>query len=74
MPDELPLIPVLPDAEAAERARARFRGAYEANGRNVGMAAFIVMTSWRGEFTDDYFALPAGPRPVRDADRGRRLP
>jgi hypothetical protein len=23
------------------------------------MAAFIMMTSWRGEFTDDYFAQPA---------------
>src|SRR5204863_2025787 len=24
-----------------------------------GMAAFIAMTSWQGEFTDDYFAKPA---------------
>ena len=72
---EPPLIPVLPDAEAAERARAGFREAYEAKGRNAGMAAFIAMTSWRGEFTNDYFALPApDPRSVRDADRGRRLP
>ena len=23
------------------------------------MAAFLVMTSWQGEFTDDYFARPA---------------
>jgi hypothetical protein len=23
------------------------------------MAAFIGMTSWRGEFTDEYFAQPA---------------
>src|SRR4051795_11452368 len=56
---EPPLIPVLPDAEAAERARAGFRDAYEAGGRNVGMASFIAMTSWRGEFTDEYFAQPA---------------
>src|SRR5690242_19065979 len=55
---EPPLIPVLPDAEAAERARAAFRDAYEANGRGAGMAAFIAMTSWRGEFTDEYFAQP----------------
>jgi len=27
------------------------------------MAAFIAMTSWRGEFTDEYFAQPA-PDPV----------
>src|SRR5262245_43837038 len=56
---EPPLIPVLPDAERAERARAGFRDAYEAKGRNAGMAAFIAMTSWRGEFTDEYFAQPA---------------
>jgi pimeloyl-ACP methyl ester carboxylesterase len=56
---EPPLIPVLPDAEAAERARAGFRDAYEARGRGAGMAAFIAMTSWPGEFTDDYFAQGA---------------
>jgi pimeloyl-ACP methyl ester carboxylesterase len=55
---EPPLIPVLPDAEAAERACNGFRDAYEANGPNAGMAAFIAMNSWRGEFTDDYFAQP----------------
>jgi pimeloyl-ACP methyl ester carboxylesterase len=56
---EPPLIAVLPDAEAAERARAGFRDAYEAGGSGAGMAAFIAMTSWQGEFTDDYFAQPA---------------
>jgi pimeloyl-ACP methyl ester carboxylesterase len=56
---EPPLIPVLPDSAAAERARAAVRAAYEANGSNAGMAAFIAMTSWRGEFTDEYFAQPA---------------
>jgi len=55
---EPPLIPVLPDAEAAERARAAVRDTYEAKGSNAGMAAFIAMTSWRGEFTDDYFTQP----------------
>jgi pimeloyl-ACP methyl ester carboxylesterase len=55
---EPPLIPVLPDAEAAERARAGVRDAYEAKGSSAGMAAFIALTSWRGEFTDDYFAQP----------------
>src|SRR4051794_14117999 len=61
---EPPLIPVLPDAEAAERARAGFRAAYDANGFGAGMAAFIAMTSWRGEFTDEYFARPA-PDPAQ---------
>ena len=28
------------------------------------MAAFIAMTSWQGEFTDDYFARPA-PDPAQ---------
>ena len=56
---EPPLIPVLPDAQAAERARAGVRDAYEDKGSGAGMAAFIMMTSWRGEFTDDYFAQPA---------------
>src|SRR3954465_15143352 len=56
---EPPLIPVLPDAEAAERARAGVRDAYEADGSSAGMAAFIAMTSWRGEFTDEYFGQPA---------------
>ncbi|MFF9126334.1 alpha/beta fold hydrolase [Streptomyces sp. NPDC014889] len=56
---EPPLIPVLPDAAAAERARAAVRQAYQDGGWGAGMAAFIAMTSWRGRFTDDYFARPA---------------
>ena len=56
---EPPMIPVLPDAEAAERARAGFHDAYEAGGAGAGMAAFIAMSSWQGEFTDEYFAQPA---------------
>jgi len=55
---EPPIIPVLPDAAAAERARAAFHDVYEARGRGAGMAAFIAMTAWRGEFTDEYFAQP----------------
>ena len=62
---------MLPDAAAAERARAGFRDAYEANGSGAGMAAFIAMTSWRGEFTEEYFAQPAADpalfgRPTED--------
>jgi hypothetical protein len=56
---EPPLIPVLSDAVAAERARAGIRDTYEAEGWGAGMAAFIAMTSWRGEFSDEYFAQPA---------------
>ena len=61
---EPPLMSVLPDAEAAQRAQAGVRDAYEARGWGAGMAAFIAMTSWRGEFTDDYFAQPA-PDPAQ---------
>jgi hypothetical protein len=55
---EPPLIAVLPDYAAADRARAAVRDAYQANGSNAGMAAFIAMTAWRGEFTDEYFDQP----------------
>jgi pimeloyl-ACP methyl ester carboxylesterase len=72
---EPPIIPVLPDAEAAERARAGLRDIYEAKGTGAGMTAFIAMTSWRGEFTDEYFARPA-PDPAQFGmpaeDDGRR--
>lgn len=72
---EPPIIPVLPDAEAAERARAGIRDTYEAKGAGAGMAAFIAMTSWRGEFTGDYFTQPA-PDPAQlgmpAEDDGRR--
>lgn len=56
---EPPLVAVLPDAAAAERARAGVREAYQARGWGAGMAAFIAMTSWQGEFTDEYFARAA---------------
>ena len=56
---EPPLVLVLPDAEAAQRAQAGYRDVYQAKGRGAGMAAFIALTSWHGEFTDDYFAQPA---------------
>ena len=56
---EPPLIPLLPDAAAAERAQTAVREVYEAKGWGAGMAAFIAMTSWQGEYTDEYFARPA---------------
>jgi pimeloyl-ACP methyl ester carboxylesterase len=67
---EPPMIPVLPDAAAAERALAAVRDAYEAGGSAAGMPAFIAMASWRGEFTDEFFAQPAPP--ASGADDGRR--
>ena len=55
---EPPMIPVLPDAAAAERARSGITDVYNAKGMGAGMAAFLGMTMWQGEFTDDYFAQP----------------
>ena len=56
---EPPINAVLPDAANAERACAAFREAYRSKGFGAGMAAFMAMTSWQGEFTDAYFAQPA---------------
>ncbi|MGC4893348.1 alpha/beta fold hydrolase [Micromonospora sp. DT31] len=55
---EPPLVALLPDTEAATRATAVCQEAYREKGWGAGMAAFLAMTSWRGEFTDDYFARP----------------
>lgn len=72
---EPPMNAVLPDAAGADRARAAFNDAYEAKGSGAGMAAFIAMTSWQGEFTEEYFAQPA-PDPAMfgmpSVDDGRR--
>ena len=72
---EPPLASMLPDAEAAERAAAQFRDAYRDKGLGAGMASFIAMTSWKGEFTKDYFEQPpADPRQfgLPSEDDGRR--
>ena len=55
---EPPLMSVLPDAAAAKRAEAAVGDAYGAGGRHAGMAAFIAMSSWQGEFTDEFLARP----------------
>ncbi|MBK3559159.1 alpha/beta hydrolase [Streptomyces sp. MBT56] len=55
---EPPLITITPDGPAAVRARAGVRDAYEKRGWGAGMAAFVAMTSWEGEFTEAYFAQP----------------
>ncbi|SDO31300.1 alpha/beta fold hydrolase [Lentzea jiangxiensis] len=72
---EPPIIDVLPDAAAARRARDAFMDVYQAKGGGAGMAAFIQMSSWAGEYTDEYFALPA-PDPAQfgmpSEDDGRR--
>ncbi|HEY2771724.1 MAG TPA: alpha/beta hydrolase [Solirubrobacteraceae bacterium] len=72
---EPPLVPVLADASAAERAMHAMRDVYLAKGSNAGMAAFIAMTSWQGEFTDEYYARPVPPPAafgMPDEDDGSR--
>jgi pimeloyl-ACP methyl ester carboxylesterase len=56
---EPPLRGELPDADAVARAMAIYRDAYNTKGFGAGMAAFIGMTSWHGQLTDEYFATPA---------------
>ncbi|MGH3473550.1 MAG: alpha/beta fold hydrolase [Aeromicrobium sp.] len=55
---EPPLIDVLPDAKQARAAQQGFQAVYQEKGSGAGMAAFIAMSSWQGEFTDDYLAQP----------------
>src|SRR5690606_12995806 len=61
---EPPLLHTLPDAEAAQRATQATQETYQAKGWGAGMASFLAMTMWRGEFTDEYFAQPT-PDPAQ---------
>lgn len=56
---EPPLIDMLPDKDAARRATDAVQQTYQAKGWGHGMAAFITLTSWQGEYTEAYFAQPA---------------
>lgn len=56
---EPPSVWALPDAEAGTRAFDQVRKAYSDNGFGAGMAAFIALGGWQGEFTDEFFAQPA---------------
>ena len=53
---EPPLLALLPDAARAFAAERDVQAAYRDKGWGYGMAAFIALTSWQGEFTDDYAA------------------
>lgn len=55
---EPPSFWLLPDAEAADRAFRAVRDAYQAGGQGRGMAQFVAVTMWQGEFTDEFFAQP----------------
>jgi pimeloyl-ACP methyl ester carboxylesterase len=55
---EPPLLTLLPDAERALAAERAVQAAYHAKGWGAGMAAFIALTSWQGELTDEFAARP----------------
>ena len=72
---EPPLLTLLPDADLALAAERAVQAAYRDRGFGAGMAAFIALTSWTGEFTDAYLAQPS-PDPAQFGlptdDDGRR--
>jgi len=51
---EPPLLTVLPDAEEAFAAERKVQEAYHASGFGAGMAMFIALSSWQGQFTDEF--------------------
>jgi pimeloyl-ACP methyl ester carboxylesterase len=61
---EPPLIEMLPDKAAARRASDAVQETYAAKGWGHGMAAFMQLTMWQGQYTDEYFAQPA-PDPAQ---------
>ncbi|MFD2470927.1 alpha/beta fold hydrolase [Amycolatopsis silviterrae] len=72
---EPPVISALPDAAAAARACDAMTEVYLSRGWGYGMAAFIAMTSWVGEFTEEFFGLPVaepGQFGLPAEDDGRR--
>ena len=58
---EPPVIGVLSDAERAFAAEHRVKRAYDARGWGAGMASFIALSSWQGEFTDEFAAQSPDP-------------
>jgi pimeloyl-ACP methyl ester carboxylesterase len=72
---EPPVLGVLPDADHAFAAERWVKEAYAERGWGAGMAAFIALTSWPGEFTEEFgreapdpagFGLPTDDDGSRD--------
>jgi pimeloyl-ACP methyl ester carboxylesterase len=55
---EPPLFATVPDADHAREAEAAVQARYHEGGFGSGMAAFIGLTSWQGEYTQEYFEQP----------------
>jgi len=58
---EPPLLAVLPDSAQAFAAEKKVQDAYHQRGWGAGMATFIALTSWQGEFTDEFAREPVDP-------------
>ncbi|MFF1823353.1 alpha/beta fold hydrolase [Kribbella sp. NPDC058245] len=56
---EPPLITVVPDSKAAQAANDDIYETYQRDGLGAGMAKFIALVSFEGEFPDDYTDQPA---------------
>ena len=69
---EPPILSVLPDADAAAAASGPSTDAYQRRGWGAGMAAFIALTSWQGEFTDEFARSLPDPAMFGLPDRRRR--
>ena len=61
---EPPLLSILPDADRAFAAERDVQAAYQQGGFGAGLAAFIALTSWQGEFTVAFASQPA-PDPAQ---------
>jgi pimeloyl-ACP methyl ester carboxylesterase len=55
---EPPVFSVLADGQQAFAAERAVNEAYRERGFGAGMAAFIAMASWQGEFSDEFLARP----------------
>jgi pimeloyl-ACP methyl ester carboxylesterase len=61
---EPPMLAILPDADRALAAERDVQITYQKEGWGSGMARFIALSSWQGEFDDD-FAAQAAPDPAQ---------
>jgi pimeloyl-ACP methyl ester carboxylesterase len=72
---EPPAVQALPDRESVLAALVRLRENYDKEGSGAGMAGFIALADYRGEFPADFADRPA-PDPadfgIPDEDDGRR--
>ncbi|ATG54369.1 alpha/beta hydrolase [Brachybacterium ginsengisoli] len=71
---EPPLFGLLPDAEAVAAVNQAVTERYHERGWGAGLAAFIVMSSWQGELTEEVSAQFPAPEQfgLPAADDGRR--